>query len=296
MFHAALCLSKAHLLCGSELFEKYYQDVLSEHDMRVAQGVVAETRQAFANRLQRWPYSNDNISVVEDWPSTDVALGYFGPRTPEERHQRTPDATCTRDMGDSLVENMRLASIGHVEEQRRWASEQIEHAGWFVLLPGRDLALLPYALSFPWFSERGTRFMNQGGLGNHVTWALSAQFFSSYARSREAIGAIIRVIENADKASRPRDVVGPDRIVQLLRTLAIDVSHDAYRAAGAFELDERLEGFEAYGGRAMFFIASCYALCRGSDSLEPSSAPNATSRSATPKDSAPPLDVNWAAQ
>lgn len=90
----------------------------------------------------------------------------------------------------------------------------------------------------------------------------------SYARSPEAIGAIIRVIESADKASRPRDVLGPDRIVQLLRTLAIDVSHDSYRAAGAIGMDEHLEGFVAYGGRAMFFAASCYAPCRGSDSLE----------------------------
>ncbi|XP_037555694.2 uncharacterized protein LOC119432606 [Dermacentor silvarum] len=86
-YHAALCLSKAHLLCGGDLFDKYFQDVISEQVMRVAQRVVADTRQAFASRLERWPYKDDNISVVEDWQSTDLSLGYFHPSTQEEQHQ-----------------------------------------------------------------------------------------------------------------------------------------------------------------------------------------------------------------
>ncbi|XP_065296405.1 uncharacterized protein [Dermacentor albipictus] len=270
VYHAALCLSKAYLLCGSDLFVKYFQDVLSEPELRAAQRVVAGTRHAFASRLERWQYRDDNISLVEDWHSTDIALGYFDPLYQQYPGlQQTAGATCTRDLGDSLVDNMRLASMGHVPEAHRWVSEQIEHADWFVLMPGKDLALLPYALTFPWLSEVGTLFMNHGGLGGHVAWALSALFLSGYARSRDAVQAIIRVIESANKASRPSDVGGPDRIVQILRTLALDVSYDAYRAAGAVEGDEHLEGFEGYGAAAMFFIASCYALCRGSDTVLP---------------------------
>ncbi|XP_070380815.1 endothelin-converting enzyme-like 1 isoform X2 [Dermacentor albipictus] len=269
VYHAALCLSKAYLLCGSDLFVKYFQDVLSEPELRAAQRVVAGTRHAFASRLERWQYRDDNITLVEDWHSTDIALGYFDPLYMQYPGLQTADATCTRDLGDSLVDNMRLASMGHVPEAHRWVSEQIEHADWFVLMPGKDLALLPYALTFPWLSEVGTRFMNHGGLGGHVSWALSALFLSGYARSRDAVNAIIRVIESANKASRPSDVGGPDRIVQILRTLALDVSYDAYRAAGVVEGDEHLEGFEGYGAAAMFFIASCYALCRGSDTVLP---------------------------
>ncbi|XP_072141295.1 uncharacterized protein [Dermacentor andersoni] len=268
-YHAALCLSKAHLLCGSDLFGKYFQDVISEQVMRLAQRVVADTRQAFASRLERWPYRDDSIRVVEDWPSTDVALGYFNPSPHDEKRQQMPATTCTRDLGDSLVDNLLLASLGHVNESRRWTSEQIEHADWFVLMPGNDLALLPYALTFPWINEGSTRFMNYGGLGSQVAWALSGLFLSSYARSRDAGDAIKRVLESANKASRPRDLGGPDRILQILRTLALGVSYDAYRAASGAEGDEHLEGFEGYGGAAMFFIASCYALCRGSDTLLP---------------------------
>ncbi|XP_049515108.1 uncharacterized protein LOC125941580 [Dermacentor silvarum] len=164
---------------------------------------------------------------------------------------------------------MLLASLGHVNERHRWASEQIEFAGWFVLKPGNDLALLPYAITFPWISEGGTRFMNHGGLGNHVAWALSLLFFNGYVRSRDAVDAFNRAIESANKASRPRDVGDRDRVLQVFRMLALDVSYDAYRAAGAVEGDEHLEGFEGYGGAAMFFIASCYALCRGSDTPLP---------------------------
>ncbi|XP_072141297.1 endothelin-converting enzyme-like 1 [Dermacentor andersoni] len=274
VYHAALCLSKAYLLCGRDLFGKYFQDVLSEPELRAAQRVVAGTRHAFASRLERWQYRDDNITLVEDWQSTDIALGYFDPLNQQNpglrlSQQQTADATCTRDLGDSLVDNMRLASMGHVPEGHRWVAEQIEHADWFVLIPGKDLALLPYALTFPWLSEGVPRYMNHGGLGGHVAWALSALFLSGYARSRDAVNAIIRVIETANKASRPSDVGGPDRIVQILRTLALDVSYDAYRAAGALESDKHLEGFEGYGTAAMFFIASCYALCRGSDTVLP---------------------------
>ncbi|XP_072144666.1 uncharacterized protein [Dermacentor andersoni] len=269
MYHAALCLSKAHLLCGSDLFGKYFEKVLSEQELRAAQRVVADTRQAFASRLNRWQYKDDNVSLVDDWKSTDATLGYFNPRTQHYTPQQAPSVTCTGDMGDSLVENFRLASLGRVNESHRWTSEQIQFADWFVLLPGKDLALLPYALSFPWLNEGGTRFMNQGGLGSNLAWALGVLFRSRYSRSLEASKAISRVIERANKASRPRDAGGQNRHDQILRTLALDVSLDAYRSAGGVGADEHLEGFEGYGGAAMFFIASCYALCHGGDILLP---------------------------
>ncbi|KAH6937241.1 hypothetical protein HPB50_026046 [Hyalomma asiaticum] len=251
----------AYLLCGTDVFFKYFEEVLLDQGL----GRRAE---AFASRLQRWQYRDENISLVEDWQSTDVVLRYFDPRVLYDGHQQQgPHATCAQDMGNSLVDNIRLASQGHMTDEQRWTSEQLEKTDWFVLMPGKDLALLPYALAFPWFDKGGTRFMNQAGLGTHLTRALSLLFFSSYAGSGHAGRAITRAIESANKATRPRDAVGPDRIAQLLRTLALAVSHDAYDASGAAEVDEHLVGFEAYGGTEMFFIASCYTLCRGSDSL-----------------------------
>ncbi|KAH7935618.1 hypothetical protein HPB52_010551 [Rhipicephalus sanguineus] len=43
MYHGALCLSKAYLLCGSELFREYYEQLFSERARAIAQGVVAAT-------------------------------------------------------------------------------------------------------------------------------------------------------------------------------------------------------------------------------------------------------------
>ncbi|KAH6941356.1 hypothetical protein HPB50_016954 [Hyalomma asiaticum] len=270
LYHAALCLSKVYLLCGSEVFGKYFEEVLSRQGVHVAQRVVDGTLGEFASRLQRWQYRDENISLLEDWNTTDAIFRYFDPRFMSEgERQRAPDATCTRDMGDSLVDNLRLASLGHVMEDHRWASELIQHADWYVLLPGKDPALLPYALAFPWYNEGGTRFMNQAGLGNHVAIAMSILLITSYVRHGAADSAIRRVIEGAEKASRPRDPAGSDRVIQIIRTLAFDVSFEAYRAGGATALDEHLEGFERYGSAAMFFIASCYALCRGSDGFVP---------------------------
>ncbi|KAH6941536.1 hypothetical protein HPB50_019303 [Hyalomma asiaticum] len=221
LYHAALCLSKVYLLCGSEVFGKYFEEVLSRQGVHVAQRVVDGTLGEFASRLQRWQYRDENISLLEDWNTTDAIFRYFDPRFMSEgERQRAPDATCTRDMGDSLADNLRLASLGHVMEDHRWASELIQHA-------------------------------------------------DCYVRHGAADSAIRRVIEGAEKASRPRDPAGSDRVIQIIRTLAFDVSFEAYRAGGATALDEHLEGFERYGSAAMFFIASCYALCRGSDGFVP---------------------------
>ncbi|KAH6941358.1 hypothetical protein HPB50_016956 [Hyalomma asiaticum] len=149
-------------------------------------------------------------------------------------------------MGHSFVDNMRPASLGHVTESRRQASEQIAEADWFVVEPGKDLELLPYALAFPWFNEDGT----------------------CYATSKEAARAINRAVESSNRTSRPHHAVGPYRIAQVLCTLALEASYDAHRAVGAAEVDEHLERFERYGSTTMFFIASCHGLCLGSDKLD----------------------------
>ncbi|KAL1473553.1 hypothetical protein MTO96_021922 [Rhipicephalus appendiculatus] len=216
MYHGALCLSKAYLLCGSELFREYYEQLFSERARATAQGVVARTRQAFVQRLDQWPYRNPNVTVVRDWPSPAFPIEYFDPRSREQRsYQPAPGVSSLVDMGSSLVDNWISAKFDHLDLTYLLASEMIEYADWFVLLPGYDLAVLPYALTFPSFDESGTRSMNHAGLGNYVADALSRLFLY--------------------------------RTLHLLRTLAIEVSHDAYLAAQSTEGDSYLEGFQKYG-------------------------------------------------
>ncbi|KAH7936034.1 hypothetical protein HPB52_016779 [Rhipicephalus sanguineus] len=188
MYHGALCLSKAYLLCGSELFREYYEQLFSERARAIAQGVVAGTRRAFAQRLNRWPHRNPNVTVVRDWPSPASPIEYFDPRSRAQRSYQV----CLRS-----------------------------------------------TVSLPFIYRHNTN-----GL------------------------PLLRSLECARNYSRPRDGPAIYRTLHLLRTLAIEVSLDAYLAAQSTMGDAYLEGLQQYGSRAaLFFIASCYAHCKGSDSL-----------------------------
>lgn len=269
MYHRAFCLSKAYLLCGRELFREYYEQLFSERTRKSAQGVVADTRQAFTRRLNRWPQRDPNVTVVRDWYSPAVAIEYFDPRSRQQPFCE-PHVTMSSlgDMGSSLVDNWHSPTVSHSDLHYVSAAETIEYAEWFVLLPGHDLALLPYALTFPSFDESGTRSMNQGGLGSYVADALSRLFFYSYRQSPNGL-SFLRSFECAQNSSGPPDGPGVRGTLHLLRTLAIEVSLDAYLYGQSAEGDARLEGFKDYGGAALFFIASCYVRCQGSDSAPP---------------------------
>ncbi|XP_070381862.1 uncharacterized protein [Dermacentor albipictus] len=268
MYHGALCLSKAYLLCGSELFREYFDEMFSDRAMTAARNVVAGTREAFARRLDHWPHRNPNVTVVRDWPSSTFPIEYFNPHFEQPSPEPAPTVSSLGDMGSSLVDNWKLFETNHLDVRYLLAAERIEYAEWFVLLPDYDLALLPYALTFPSFDESGTRSMNQAGLGNYVADALSQLFFYRYRDATDGL-SFLRSFECARNASRPRDGPRIYRTVHLLRTLATEVSLEAYRVGSSTEGDARLEAFENYGSVALFFIASCYALCRGSDSLPP---------------------------
>ncbi|XP_070382360.1 endothelin-converting enzyme 1-like isoform X2 [Dermacentor albipictus] len=266
MHHGAFCLGKAYLLCGSQMFGDYFDDLLSERASRVAGRMVAETREAFSRRLRQWPRRDANRTVVQD--STDVALDYFDPRLNLRLPKRT--AAAFSSLGNSLVENWKSLALNRADVLDRWAAaEQIEFAEWTVLLPGRHLAVLPYALAFPSFDEGAARFMNQGGLGNHVASTLSQLFFNSYADSLDADEPSLMQCAGANASNSGDRHAAPKLASLALSTLALEASLEAYRAGGASVDSERIDGFEDYGGTAMFFVASCYALCRGGGGMNP---------------------------
>nr|XP_050023029.2 uncharacterized protein LOC126517365 [Dermacentor andersoni] len=166
------------------------------------------------------------------------------------------------DMDDSLVENWQSIALRLADARDRWvASEQMEFEQWAVLLPADFVAVLPYALSFPSFDESATLFVNQGGLGNHVASALSEIFLQRYADSPGAAASVLQCTGNASRFDESQSSGGMRR--SLMRTLALEVSLEAYQAAGVGHNDESLEGFGGYGATAMFFVASCYVLCGG---------------------------------
>ncbi|XP_049514290.1 uncharacterized protein LOC125941318 [Dermacentor silvarum] len=269
MYHVAFCLGKAYLLSGSQMFRDYFdEELFSERASRVARRMVAETREAFSRRLSQWPQRDANRTAVQIGHFIDVALGYFDPRSGLQLPKQTPVAFFSR--GDSLVENWKSVVLNHADVLDRWeAAEQIEFAEWTVLLPGRQLAVLPYAFSFPSFDESATRFMNQGGLGNDIASALSQLFFHSYADSLDGDESSLLQCAGANASGSGDRHTTPKLGGLALHTLALEASLEAYRAGGASVDDECLDGFEEYGAAAMFFVASCYALCRGGGGMKP---------------------------
>ncbi|XP_075526996.1 uncharacterized protein LOC142559256 [Dermacentor variabilis] len=269
LHHGAFCLSKAYLLGGNRLFGDYFDELLSERAVKSARRVVVNTFQAFAQRIDKWPHRDLKYTMVRDWDTaTDVVLGYFDPHSGLRAHKQATAAVLNPgDMDDSLVENwpsiaLRLQADAH----DRWvASEQMEFEQWTVLLPADVVAVLPYALSFPSFDESATLFVNQGGLGNHVASALSEIFLQRYADSP---GTAASALQCAGNASRFDEGQSPGRLLRsLMRTLALEVSLEAYHAAGVGHNGESIEGFGGYGATAMFFVASCYVLCGGHDGV-----------------------------
>ncbi|XP_075730886.1 uncharacterized protein LOC142774410 [Rhipicephalus microplus] len=172
-------------------------------------------------------------------------------------------------MDNSLVENWQ-SIVPHLEDVRhRWtASEAIEFVEWTVLVPDHVLAVLPHALAFPSFDDSATRFMNQAGLGNHVASALSAHFLQRYVDSSDTTASLLHSNNCATNDSHFSDTTSATRRLGVLtRALALEASLSAYRTGGAMNRDENLEGFDGYSTTAMFFVASCYALCGGHDGV-----------------------------
>ncbi|KAH9367134.1 hypothetical protein HPB48_010992 [Haemaphysalis longicornis] len=66
----------------------------------------------------------------------------------------------------------------------------------------------------------------------------------------------------SNESSQSVDDPFSDSLLLPLDVLAMRASFDAFLANRE---DERLEGFEAYTAEQMFFIASCYMSCQGSD-------------------------------
>ncbi|XP_077498627.1 uncharacterized protein LOC144109703 [Amblyomma americanum] len=270
LYHGALCLSKVYLLSGREVFGAYYDEVLSGSAKRSAQLLVVDTRKVFAARLEHWRLWDPLRIVVQDWNSSDVVLGYFDPRFDQRSLKPKQDEPTFPDMNTSLVDNWQAVNLDHVDANDLAVSVRIEFADWFTLLPGRDLALLPYAFSFPSLDESATPAMNHGGLGYRVASALSRLFTDSYIISPEAGFSIGRSLQCAANRSGERGNLYPV-LRQLEHALALEVSLQAYRqrSAASEGYDELLEGFEGYSSAALFFIAACYSTCLGSERAFP---------------------------
>ncbi|KAH7935247.1 hypothetical protein HPB52_004946 [Rhipicephalus sanguineus] len=270
LYHGAFCLSKAYLLAGNQMFQEYFEGLFTERTVKSARRVVSDTLEAFARQIDAGPYRDVNHTAVHGSSAnaTNVTLRYFDPHfgSGKEKHAAVFNPG---DMDNSLVENWQSIVLHLADVRRRWtASEQIEFVESTVLLPGHVLAVLPHALSFPSFDESATRFMNQAGLGHHIASALSEHFLQRFADSSDTSDPVLHSPECANNVSRFGDSTSASRLLGVLTsTLALEVSLGAYRAGGAMNSDEILEGFEGYSTTTMFFLASCYALCGGHDGV-----------------------------
>ncbi|KAL1420299.1 hypothetical protein MTO96_024389 [Rhipicephalus appendiculatus] len=272
LYHGAFCLSKAYLLAGNHIFLEYFEGIFSEQAEKSARRVVSDTLEAFALQIDAGPYGDANHTALHgsSYNATNAILRYFDPHFGSGKHKHAEAAVFNPgDMENSLVENWQ-SIVPHLGDVRdRWAaSEAIEFVEWTVLVPDHVLAVLPHALSVPSFDESATRFMNQAGLGNHVASALSAHFLQRYANSSGTAASLLHSSNYPTNASRFGDPSSATRLLGVLtRVLALEVSLNAYQAGGAVKSDENLDGFDGYSTTAMFFVASCYALCGGQDGV-----------------------------
>ncbi|KAH7935458.1 hypothetical protein HPB52_008376 [Rhipicephalus sanguineus] len=173
---------KPNLLCGTELFGKYFQKLLVLHR------AVSQTRKVFASRLQHWQYRDDNVSAAEDWESTDVALRYIDPRTLiEERRQKAPDMACKYDADASLVDGILLASLRHMSVSHCWGSELIQLTDCFARpgVAGRAIKRVFES------DEKGSRVRDGIGSDTSVQLIRTLAFDGSYEAHRAAAVAEI---------------------------------------------------------------------------------------------------------
>ncbi|KAK8762364.1 hypothetical protein V5799_026368 [Amblyomma americanum] len=108
-------------------------------------------------------------------------------------------------MGDSLVANWQLAArASFLNQSSRHLSEIILELGLYVLhmeTKERDMSLLRYAFSFPYYDHRATRTLNHAGIGSRVAEALSLLLLWAYVVSPEAVKVFTDHFQCMDNAT-----------------------------------------------------------------------------------------------
>ncbi|XP_075541008.1 uncharacterized protein LOC142575486 [Dermacentor variabilis] len=183
LWHGAFCFSKAYLLSGTAAFNASF-NYMQDSDIRAeALELLWGVRISFLSALQRWPYS-DNASVNEMLAISELDFAAKTFAVFDERNEGSgSSALATADMTDSLVDNWIAAAVPYKEDVTQSASTSIAQLSFTTLSSDGDVALMPYAFSFPFFDVRSIPAMNYAGVGSHFADALSQHALERYVTS-----------------------------------------------------------------------------------------------------------------
>ncbi|KAL1419789.1 hypothetical protein MTO96_004701 [Rhipicephalus appendiculatus] len=250
VMHGSFCLRKTYLIAGNAAFSYYRTDILLPRSRASAEALAITVREAFHRRVERWRYYDKNTTVVSEWNSTARVFAVI-----DGKYSGIPpsDATGLPNMTASFVHNWQTVGLSYAY----YTSDTVYEAMRQLRLHARledDFALLPYAFSFPLYAVDGSHTMNLAGVGREMTRALSELFLDAYASSGSARKAFSEL---------GQCLQAPNSKVSLLEFITLDTLSEAHNSLG-FQADRRPINLEKFSPSQLFFIAACYATCRGS--------------------------------
>ncbi|KAH6929860.1 hypothetical protein HPB50_006423 [Hyalomma asiaticum] len=250
VMHGSFCLRKTYLIAGNAAFSYYRTDILLPRSRASAETMTIAVREAFLRRVQRWQYYDRNTTVVSEWNSTARVFAVIDGKY---SGKFTGDAIRLPNMTTSFVQNWQMVRLPYAYYASNAVYDAIRQLQLYAILED-DFALLPYAFSFPLYAVDGSHTMNLAGVGREMAIALSELFFEAYASSGSARKAFSELNDCLQV---------PDSKVSLLEFLALDTLSEVHNSLG-FQADRRPISLEKYSPSQLFFIAACYATCRGS--------------------------------
>ncbi|XP_077497814.1 endothelin-converting enzyme 1-like [Amblyomma americanum] len=248
------CVTRAMLISGHTLFDKYYAEALQSEALNLAKSVAQSVRTAFFRRLSNWTYFDESINVISNWSSSEIVF-----RKIEHTGEEILAADHVPDLNISFVRNWQQsvhvrkdAEFGHMLDLMQDLEVSI------VSYDKRDFELMPYALSFPLFDPQLHSSLNYGGLGAQIAFSLASLFLSAYyATNASFVEPLMDCLKAGTYGSAgelgyyAKEVIGYGALV------------DAYNAQERALDSSSLFGLEKYSGLQLFFIALCYVNCYG---------------------------------
>lgn len=258
LWHGAFCFSKAYLLSGTAAFNASVNHVLDSDIRAEALKLLWGVRSSFLARLQQWPY-RDDVSVDKMLAVTerDFAVSAFAVFD-ERINSSGSSATSPADMTDSLVDNWIAAAVPYREDVTHFAAASIAKLSFTTLSTDGNLALMPYAFSFPFFGVRGIPAMNYAGVGSHFAYALSER-----ALAPQVISADSPLYRFLNCTGVSLETLGRNP-VKWLSTFSAAATRPLFEAFGNASTSDSLPGLPTLTGSRLFFVSFCYAKCHGS--------------------------------
>ncbi|KAH6934893.1 hypothetical protein HPB50_001625 [Hyalomma asiaticum] len=254
--HRALCFSRAVTLIHRARFQTYFGDALQENVVSVAKGIALSVRLAFSQRLSKWAHFEENVTVIADWSSLDIAFRSFE-RSMLKLATPAPESDAIPEMAGSFVDDWPLVPLGNKrKEEKRLMHAICRLTLYAVSRLDSDFQLMPYSLSAPFFDPGLPVSVRYGTFGSEIAGAIGAIFVDSY---RERMNAPTNLIDCLKHGTSGSEIYSDDNVA---RAVGFRALVDAYKRADPAS-SWPAEGFEQYTGLELLFMSACLSLCSG---------------------------------